>query len=96
MKTVIYKGKKKQGAYLYLIEEDDFSQIPEQLLSAMGELELVMTLELTSKRKLAQADIEQVIKALKKDGFYLQMEKESEVLPLADKKPKSNAIPTLL
>lgn len=96
MKTVIYKGKKKQGAYLYLVEEDDFSQIPDILLSAMGDLEYVMTLELTSQRKLAQADVQQVIKALKEDGFYLQIEKESEeVLFLAGKKPESNPIPKL-
>ncbi|RKZ94859.1 MAG: hypothetical protein DRQ43_06235, partial [Gammaproteobacteria bacterium] len=28
MNTVIYKGSKKQGSYLYIVQEDDFSQVP--------------------------------------------------------------------
>lgn len=92
MKTAIYKGKSKQGSYLYLEQKDDFSRVPKPLLVAMGELELVMILDLSPQRKLARADVEQVIRALQRDGFYLQMPDE-EKLALAGKKPVSNPIP---
>jgi len=95
MNTVIYKGSKKFDTYLYVCRKDDFSQVPEVLLSAMGQLELVMTLELSPEKKLAQADVQQVINALQQDGFYLQMPDESEKLLLAGKKPVSSPIPKL-
>ncbi|MCU7939237.1 MAG: YcgL domain-containing protein [gamma proteobacterium symbiont of Bathyaustriella thionipta] len=95
MNTVIYKGSKKQGSYLYIVHKDDFSQVPEVLLKAMGKLEFVMELILNPEKKLAQADVLQVINALKEDGFYLQMPDESEKLALAGKKPVSNPITEL-
>lgn len=95
MKTVIYKGSKKRDSYLYIEQEDDFSRVPEVLLGAMGKLELVMTLELSAEKKLARADIQQVMKALEQDGFYLQMPEESEKLALAGNKPVSNPIPKM-
>lgn len=95
MKTVIYKGHKKQDSYLYIEQEDDFSRVPEILITALGKLELVMTVDLSSEKKLARADIKQVISALQEDGFYLQMPNESEKLALAGKKPVSNPIPKL-
>ena len=36
-------------------------------------LELVMQLDLHAERKLARADVEQVMRELKDRGFYLQM-----------------------
>lgn len=95
MNSVIYKGSKKQDCYLYIVEEDDFSQVPDVLLTAMGQLELVMNLELHAEKKLAQADVLRVMSALQQDGFYLQMPAESEKLLLAGKKPVSNPIPRL-
>ncbi len=95
MKTVIYKGHKKQDSYLYIEQEDDFSRVPEILITALGKLEFVMAVDLSSQKKLAQADIKQVISALQEDGFYLQMPNESEKLALAGKKPVSNPIPKL-
>lgn len=95
MNTVIYKGSKKPGSYLYIIQKDDFSQVPEVLLTMMGKLEFVMNLTLNPEKQLAQVDVKQVIKALNDDGFYLQMPDESEKLILAGKMPPSNPIPKL-
>ncbi|WP_198263695.1 YcgL domain-containing protein [sulfur-oxidizing endosymbiont of Gigantopelta aegis] len=95
MKTVIYKGHKKQDSYLYLEQEDDFSRVPEILLTSLGQLELVMTIELNQDKKLAQADAVRVMASLTEDGFYLQMPSESERLALSGKKPVSNPIPSL-
>lgn len=95
MKTVIYKGSKKQDSYLYIEREDDFSRVPETLLKVMGHLERVMELTLSVEKKLARADVILVIDALHKEGFYLQMPDESEKLALAGFKSASNPIPKL-
>jgi len=95
MKTAIYKSSKKNDSYLYIEQEGEFSRVPEILLTALGKLELVMTLELSAERKLVRADVQQVMNALEQEGFYLQMPDESEKLALAGKKPVSNPIPKL-
>lgn len=73
MHCAIYKGTKKLDHYLYVEQEEDFSRVPEPLLNMLGELQLVMILELGPERKLAQADIEQVRSALREQGYYFQM-----------------------
>ena len=95
MKTVIYKGNKKQDSYLYIEQEDDFSRVPDMLIKTLGKLEKVMTLELNPEKKLARADVNQVKDSLKNEGFFLQMPDESEKLSLAGMKPASNPIPKL-
>lgn len=73
MHCAIYKGHKRIDHYLYVEREDDFSRVPETLLNLLGNLELVMTLELSQDRTLAQADINQVRKSLRDQGYYFQM-----------------------
>ncbi len=95
MKTFIYKSNKKLDSYLYIEQEDNFSRVPEVLIKSLGRLEIAMTLDLSATKKLARADINQVISALKEEGFYLQMPDEYERLSLAGMKPVSNPIPKL-
>jgi uncharacterized protein YcgL (UPF0745 family) len=72
MLCTVYKGSKKDGAYLYVLKRDDFSAIPEPLLAMFGKPKLVMTMSLEGK-VLARVDVEKVKAALNKDGFFLQM-----------------------
>lgn len=76
MNCAIYKSSKKLDLYLYVREKDAFSDIPEPLLKSMGKPEFVMELELHPGRKLARADVEQVMQSLEEKGFYLQMPPE--------------------
>lgn len=69
----IYRSAKKADTYLYVEQENDFTRVPQALLDMLGPLTLVMSLELNSQRKLAQADIVQVIQRLQQQGYYLQM-----------------------
>ncbi len=69
----IYKGAKRDEMFLYVDREDNFERVPTALLSAMGELELVMALQLGPDRKLARANVDRVIEDLNQQGFYLQM-----------------------
>lgn len=73
MKCAIYKSLKKPDTYLYVEQESDFTGIPEGLLQLLGRLELVMNLDLTPGRKLAQADADEVRRQLETQGYYLQM-----------------------
>lgn len=69
----IYKGKRKQETYLYVTGEDRFEDVPRALLDALGELQLVMTLELTPQRPLAREDVNTVIANLRQQGYHLQL-----------------------
>ncbi len=73
MLCFIYKSHKKTDAYLYVVQKDEFSQVPEALMNMLGNLELVMELELDEQRTLAQADAAQVRQQLQQQGFYLQL-----------------------
>jgi uncharacterized protein YcgL (UPF0745 family) len=73
MQCVIYKGRNKADTYLYLEREGDFRRVPPALLELLGELEPVLTLELTPQRTLARADVEQVRAQLQAQGYYLQL-----------------------
>ncbi len=73
MQCAIYRSNKKADTYLYVQEEGNFSRVPADLLSLLGRLDLVMTLELTPDRTLARADPEQVRQQLEARGYYLQL-----------------------
>ena len=79
MECSIYKGAKKLDHYLYVEREDDFTRVPEDLLSMLGELTLVMSIELTEARKLAQADVQRVMQLLEEQGYYLQVPPRPEL-----------------
>ena len=73
MKTWVYKSSRRANTYLYVDREDDFSRIPNTLLDLMGPLDLVLEVDLASRDKLAQADINEVRSLLQERGFYIQM-----------------------
>ena len=87
MNCAIYKGKKRPEDYLYVEQEDDFSRIPQALLDIMGELSHVVSLELSTDRKLAQADVTQVMRQLSEQGYYLQIPPKIHETPLNEKIP---------
>ncbi|BAO45474.1 YcgL domain-containing protein [Thiolapillus brandeum] len=73
----IYRSPKKDEMYLYLAKEDGFDAVPELLMARFGTPPLlVMELELHDERRLARADVTQVLAKLAEDGYYLQMPPE--------------------
>ncbi|MDB1124503.1 YcgL domain-containing protein [Vibrio algarum] len=68
----IYKSKKKEGAYLYIPNKDDFSQVPTELMEMFGVPHFVMVIKLEG-RKLAQVDVNKVVESMQEDGFFLQL-----------------------
>lgn len=82
MFCAIYKSTRKQDTYLYVATKDDFSRVPEQLLSMMGTPAHVMDLELTPERRLAREDVGEVMRCLSEQGWFLQMPpREDEIEP---------------
>jgi hypothetical protein len=73
MTVWIYKGSRRAETYIYLPEENNFKQVPGELLDAMGMLELVMKIEIDEQRKLARVDAKDVIKSVLKAGYFLQL-----------------------
>ena len=81
MHTWVYKGLRKDNTYLYVTAKDYFDKVPDALLGMLGKLELVLNLDLTENRSLAQVDTIDVMRQLGTEGYYLQ-------LPPGDKKPE--------
>lgn len=68
----VYKSSKKEGMYLYIPKKDDFSDVPETLLSMFGKPIFVMVMKMEG-RTLALVDIEKVKCSLRDEGFFLQL-----------------------
>jgi uncharacterized protein YcgL (UPF0745 family) len=73
MQCAIYKSNKKSDTYLFVEKEDKFDRVPPSLLDMLGDIELVMTLDLDKRDKLAQADLNDVKKSLAEQGYFLQL-----------------------
>ena len=62
------------SSVLYLIDKDDFSVVPQELLRVFGEPEFSFSFDLTEGRKLAKEDAAEVIENLEAQGYHLQLQ----------------------
>ncbi len=69
----IYKSSREADLYLYVARDEGTARVPDPLLLRFGEPLLVLTLELSAERKLAQADAGKVLAAIADKGYYLQL-----------------------
>ncbi len=89
MFCAIYRSTLRDQTYLYIEKKDDFSRVPEDLLKGFGKPALAMVISLSSRDKLATADITKVKQELQDKGYYLQVPPPVENLlktHLADRK----------
>lgn len=70
---LIYRSGKKEETYLYLQLGKRFEDLPEGLRETFGEPSLVMKLDIGPDTRLAQADAENVLRALEEEGYFLQL-----------------------
>ncbi len=70
----IYRSPRKADTYIYLLEKDQFSNLPAGLLQAFGEPEFSFQFELSPQRSLAKENPQQVYTNLQQQGFHLQMQ----------------------
>lgn len=90
MLTAVYKSPKKALTYLFVKQRDDFSAVPEALLSTFGTPQLVTIVNLAKRDKLAFADLDTVEERLTELGYYLQLPPPVEDL-LAEHKAQIKA-----
>lgn len=69
----IFRSSRKEETYLYVDKARGVEDVPEVLMKQFGEPESVMTIVLTPERKLARADVGEVLAAIEEQGYYLQM-----------------------
>ena len=74
----IYRSSRKVDTYLYLVDKDDFSILPDNLLSLFGDPEFSFSFELVVNKKLARENTAEVLENLKSQGYHLQL--QSDVL----------------
>jgi uncharacterized protein YcgL (UPF0745 family) len=70
----IYRSSRKFDTYLYLLEKDDFSVIPADLLRVFGVPEFSFSFNLTRDRELAREDSGEVLENLESQGYHLQLQ----------------------
>lgn len=73
MQCFVYRSKKQDEMYLYLLEENKFELVPESLLQRFGSPEPALTFDLSARKKMARVDIEKLRQALAAQGYFLQM-----------------------
>jgi len=69
----VFKGRRKADTYLFVETDRELERVPGSLKELLGELSHVMDLELSPTRKLANADVIQVMQSLVEPGYFLQM-----------------------
>ena len=69
----VLAGKRKPETYLYVPADAETEELPADLLSLLGELREVITLDITPERKLARCTGAEVLEGLANAGYYLQM-----------------------
>jgi len=80
MLCAIYRSSKKQQTYLFITQRDNFTDVPEALMSVFGTPTLVTMINLATKEKLALADLNKVKESLESQGYYLQLPPPEENL----------------
>ena len=71
--TDIYRSSKREGLYLFVPAETDLDSLPSTLMASFGKAEFSMKILLSEDKKLARADVVEVMAALENQGFFLQM-----------------------
>ena len=82
MKSIcaVYRSRRNPDTYLYVDHHEGLSRVPEALQRELGGTERAMTLVLTPQRRLARTSAAEVLRAIREQGYYLQMPPWPETL----------------
>mgnify|MGYP003504752387 FL=1 len=82
MKTIcaVFRSRRNPDTYLYVDHHEGLSRVPEALQRELGGTERAMTLVLTPERRLARTSAAEVLRAIREQGYYLQMPPLPETL----------------
>ena len=73
IRCTVFRSNRRPETYLYLAAGQAWEDLPPELQRLFGEAVQVMTLELDGARRLARVDVNDVLKALGGEGYYLQL-----------------------
>ena len=76
----IFKGDKKEEMYLYVDQKEGLQKVPGDLLASFGRIESEMVLPMNQEKKLARVKASDVLRGIKKEGYFLQMPPSLEAL----------------
>jgi hypothetical protein len=87
MKTIcaVFRSRRNPDTYLYVDHHEGLSRVPEALQRELGGTERAMTLVLTPERRLARTSAAEVLRAIREQGYYLQMPPLPETLRVQDR-----------
>ena len=69
----VYRSDTKIGMYLYLANDKEMDDLPEELLKLIGKYTHAIELDLETRNSLANEDIEAVKANLKDKGYHVQL-----------------------
>ena len=69
----VYRSRRNPDTYVYVSHAEGLSRVPEALQRELGGTERAMTLVLTPERRLARTDGAEVMRAIREQGYYLQL-----------------------
>jgi len=76
----VYRSRRNPDTYIYVDHAEGLGRVPEVLLRELGGTERAMTLVLTPERRLARTSAAEVLRAIREQGYYLQMPPLPETL----------------
>lgn len=72
MQCFVYKSLRRAETYVYLRAADAIDVLPGPIAEQLGKLAFVIEIDLSSQRKLAREDVEEVMVNLNVQGYHLQ------------------------
>lgn len=88
----IYRSTRKEGMYLYVEKKDALTKAPDALMALFGRGELAMTMLLTPDKSLARVNAKDVLAAIAKQGYFLQMPPADEYMEMTDLAEKNTKL----
>lgn len=83
MQCVVYKSLRQFDYFLFVKKDDGLARVPDALKNLLGNLQEITELELHAQRKLAQADVAEVMAQIEAQGYFLQMPPRQGLDPAA-------------
>ena len=80
MKVFVYRSSKKEGLFVFVLDEERISTLPAPLVHQLGDPSLALTFDLHADRKLGTEDATEVITNLENNGYHVQMPKDIETI----------------
>ncbi len=72
MQCFVYKSLRKAETYVFLKSAETFDVLPGPIAEQLGTLAFVIEIQLSSQRKLARENVDEVMVNLGVQGYHLQ------------------------